>query len=193
MKQIDSLIEACEKLVSCKDEILRIARSQGGSSTKMNHIARHLDVDLDRRLESDLIRWILMCPIHQSRFIYLAYKNLTSEMFRIPICRRAYEAILNLNCQGKDCDLLSVAIELKDSKGQHLLAEIMRGGINLDGAEKFFKETIQRILDREWFKERETIKMKITSGNGSDDQVKNWLYQYDQLKRTGRVLMREDL
>jgi DNA primase len=55
--------------------------------------------------------------------------------------------------------------------------------VNMQRAEEGIKETIHKILLREWMDQREAIKMKIHSGKCSDEEALELAKQFDAIKK----------
>ncbi|MES2345083.1 MAG: DNA primase [Chlamydiota bacterium] len=136
-------------------------------------------IDPDRILEIDLLRWILFLGESQPRLIEIVRMNLQESHFRTPICRRLFSLYLE-----KPRDLFSLAIDLEEDVGQTLLDEIMLKKVNMQKAEENLIETVKKILLRGWMAERELIKMKIHSGNCTDDEALELARQFDLLRKT---------
>jgi len=142
------------------------------------------DVDPDRVLEYDFLRWLLLVAEKRSEFIEAARAHLNVEDLKVPICRMIYQTFSENIAAGKPCDPLSLAAELDDGEGQTALSEILDRKVNRERAEIHFTETLQRLLDRNWMELRETIKVKIQSGNCSDDEAMDLVRQFDELRRS---------
>ena len=89
----------------------------------------------------------------------------------------------------RPCDLLSLAIDLDDAEGQLVISDLLQKKVNKERAELQVKETIKKILDRNWMQKREEIKIKIQSGHCSDDEVTILIKQFDNLKRNPPQLL----
>jgi DNA primase len=142
-----------------------------------------LNVDPDRILEMDLLRWLLLMGESFPHFIEIAKINLQPIHFRVSICRLIYQTYLDAATQQNSLDLLSVAIDLDDAEAQMLMSDILQKMVNKEKAEEHFLETIQKLLDRHWMFEREEIRMKIHSGRYSDEEVLQLAKQFDDLKK----------
>src|SRR5690606_37396630 len=84
---------------------------------------------------------------------------------------------------GHPCDLLELVSRLDDAEGQLGLADLLMKKIDKDHVEQHFIETIQKILNRNWMEQREEVKMKIQSGQSSEEEVFALVKQFDELKR----------
>ncbi len=136
-------------------------------------------IDPDRILEIDLLRWLLLLGQSQPRFIEIVQMNLTESHFRTPACRHLFSLYLE-----KPRDLFSLAVDMEEEGGQALLDEIMLKKVNMQKAEENLIETIKKILLREWMAQRERIKMKIHSGQCTDDEALELAKQFDSLRKS---------
>lgn len=140
-------------------------------------------IDPDRILETDLLRWLLLLGQEQTRLIDLVRANLEKKDFHVSICQKLFEVYLGNYENHRSCDLLSLAIDLDDAEGQLVLSDLLQKKVNKERAEQQLIETIQKILDRNWMQKREVIKMRIQSGQCTDEQATELAKQFDDLKR----------
>ncbi|MCH9625324.1 MAG: DNA primase [Chlamydiales bacterium] len=167
LKKIASLVQVPEEMVGMRQNFspnLFIKNESGPLSLK--------SIDPNRVLELDLLRWLFLM---QEQFFPTAECYLTEEHFVSSGCKQLFTHLM----KQKTVDMLSLAGELED---QSLIDEILQKKVNKERAETLFLETVQKLLDREWMQTREKIKMKIHSGNQSEDEVLELAKQFDQLK-----------
>lgn len=150
-------------------------------------------IDPDRILETDLLRWLLLLGQEQTCLIDLVRTNLKKEDLHVSICQKIYETYRENYENHRPCDLLSLAIDLDDAEGQLVLSDLVHKKVNKERAEQQLIETIQKILDRNWMEKREAIKMRIQSGQCSDEQALELAKQFDDLKRNPPRVMVETL
>lgn len=173
LKKLAKLTQTPESMLVTGEVAPTIIKSYGTLS--------QVEVDPDRILEADLLRWLFLFGNGRPKLTEMAQKNLTPSHFRIPSARRLFAAYLE---KGKDAqDLLTLAIHLENPEEQLLLSEILQKKVNPERAEECFSETIQKIFDRNWLLEREEIKSRILSGQSSQEEVENLARRFDELKR----------
>lgn len=136
-------------------------------------------VDPHRVLETDLLRWLFFAGQSNPKLLEIAQSNLKPKDFRTPICQRFYQTYLESSAR----DMLSLATSLNSTEGQELLSDLTNRKINLDRARQHFIETIQKILERNWMEKREDVKMRIQSGNCTDEEALELTKQFEALKR----------
>ena len=141
------------------------------------------DIDPDRILEADLLRWLLLMGQALPQLYDVAAANLTIEHFRVMASRGLFEKIMEAFKAEKPLDLLSLAIDLENPDHQLFMAEVLQKKINRERALACFIETVQRLLERQWMYEREQIKIKIYSGGCSEAEVLELARKFDQLKK----------
>lgn len=141
------------------------------------------DINPDRILECDLLRWMLLLGEAQPKLLQIVRANLLPEHFRIDACRRLFALYLEACDHNRPCDLLSLGMELTQAEEHQLLSDIMQKRINLQRAEAGLIETIQKLLQRHWMELREAIKMKIQSGKSSDEEAMELAKQFDAIKK----------
>jgi DNA primase len=141
------------------------------------------EIDPDRILEADLLRWLLLMGEASADLIKIAEANLKPEHFRSSAGRALYEKYMAAAAEGKPRDLLSLAIDLEKPEQQLFLAEVLQKKVNREKATALFIETVQRILERYWMHMREEIKLKIYSGQCNEQEVLALARRFDELKR----------
>ncbi len=152
--------------------------------TKKSAFAGTLEIDPDRVLESDLLRWLVITGPLKPHFAILAIKNLKPSHFCVPVCRRAFETIQEAAEIGQTCDFLTLAAHLGDSEVQELIHDLHFRKVNLERSEGLFRTVVQKLLEREWMSKREELRLKIQSGSCSDEEVTALLQEFDRLKKT---------
>jgi DNA primase len=140
-------------------------------------------VDPDRIIETDLLRWLLLFGQEQTRLIELVKSNLVKEDLHVPICQKIFEVYFNNVENHRPCDLLSLVIDLDDAEAQLVLADLVQKMVNKERAEQQLIETIQKIFDRNWMEKREEIRMRIQSGQCTDEEATALIKVFDELKR----------
>ncbi|HEY4255370.1 MAG TPA: hypothetical protein VGM34_03380, partial [Chlamydiales bacterium] len=140
------------------------------------------EIDPDRVLEADLLRWLLLMGVANPELYKIAELNLQGVHFRAAAGKGLFEKLMNAP-KEKPIDLLSLAIDLESPEQQLFLAEILQKKVNRERALACFLETVQKMLERHWMHEREAIKMKIYSGQCSEAEVLELARKFDDLKR----------
>lgn len=141
------------------------------------------EIDPDRILEADLLRWLFLMGEASPDLVTIAEINLKPEHFRSSAARALYEKYMAAAKEEKPRDLLSLAIDLEKPEQQLFLAEVLQKRVNREKAMALFIETVQRILERHWMNMREEIKLKIYSGQCNEQEVLALARQFDELKR----------
>jgi DNA primase len=141
------------------------------------------EIDPDRILEADLLRWLFLMGETVPDLLNIAERNLRPEHFRTAPGRALYETYMAASHQNKPRDLLSMAIDLEQAEQQLFLAEVLQKKVNRERAALCFTETVQRILERHWMQMREEIKLKIYSGQCSEAEVLELARKFDEIKR----------
>lgn len=152
------------------------------------------DIDPDRILEADLLRWLILMGPSLPELIQIAEWNLKPEHFRHPAGKGLYEKYMLAAKGGEPCDLLSLAIDLEQPEQQIFMAEVLQKKVNREKASECFLETVQRILERHWMCQREEIKLKIYSGKCSEEEVLDLARKFDLIKKERpQVVVKQDV
>ncbi len=141
------------------------------------------EIDANRILEGDFIRWLVFASPQYPQLSAIAKANISKQQLCVPGAARLYEQFLLKLEEKQPCDLLTLGACLESEEDQQLLSEIMQRKINLMRAEEGFKETVRKILVREWMDERESIRAKLQSGALSDEEALDLARQFDEIKK----------
>jgi len=148
----------------------------------------HTDIDADLILEADLLRWLYLLGDTYPDFIELSKLNLTKEHFKVNVCKNLFQTYIDACASKKPKDLLSLTIALKGAEEQLFLGQMLQKRIDESKADKFFVDTVQKLLDRHWMSQRETIKEKILSGKLNDEEAMELAKQFDCIKKQRPVV-----
>lgn len=176
LKKLAKLTQTPENMIVQKEEVAPTVIKTSASIS-------HSEIDPDRVLEADLLRWLFLFGESKANFVEIAKSNLTPEHFRLSPARRLYAKYLEMWQQDKPRDLLSFTISLESAEEQLLLSEMLQKRVNPEKAEECFLDTVQKILERHWMTLREEIKTKILSGNSSQDEVMELAKRFDEIKK----------
>jgi DNA primase len=141
------------------------------------------EIDANRILEGDFLRWLIFALPQHPQLSAIAQANISLGHLYVPAASRLYEEFLQAISENRQCDLLTLGSCLESEEDQKLLDEIMQRKINLLKAEEGFKETVRKILIRQWMDQRENIRSKLQSGALSDDEALELARQFDQIKK----------
>ncbi|MBI3508144.1 MAG: DNA primase [Chlamydiia bacterium] len=141
------------------------------------------EIDPDRILEADLLRWLFLMGDSCPDLAKIARANLLPEHFRVMAARILFEKYFAALEANLPRDLLSLAIDLEQAEQRLFLAEVLQKRVNRERAVECFIETVQKLLERHWMHQREEIKLKIYSGTCSEAEVLELARQFDELKR----------
>ena len=141
-------------------------------------------VNPDRILETDLLRWLFLAGKEQSPSIHALCKaNIKEEHFRIPAARRLYIEFIKTQEENRRCDLLELGGVVEGEEEQKLLSDIMQRKINMQKVNEGCVETIRKILMRAWMDQRESIRIKIHSTFLTDEEALELAKEFDTLKK----------
>lgn len=151
-----------------------------------------LAIDPDLILEMDYLRWLLLMGDSQPVFVTLAQRNIPVHYFRHDGCRLLYQTFLSCLEQGLPRDILTLTLKSEQEQTQNLISEILQKKVNKEKADEQFKETVQKLLDRQWMQQREEIKMRIQSGECSDEEALQLVKQFDALRAQPPLMLIPD-
>lgn len=147
---------------------------------KKERVSFGVEIDPDRVLEGDLLRWLFLLGESKPEFLETVKNNLTDVHFKVPICQKLFTDYM----EGEgERDLLTLSMKIEDEKERHWLEQLMQKKVHMLRAEESFLETVRLLLQREWMEKREAIKVRIQSGNLSDEEALSLAKEFDQLKQ----------
>jgi DNA primase len=139
-------------------------------------------VNPDLVLEADLLRWIVVTSSSEETLFPIIQKNLTPIDFIDPSARKLYIHLCELFSGKREVDLLTLA-EYIDREEEELLNLIVKKKIQVERAKIGVRESIQKILERNWMLRRESIKTKIQMGKHSEVEILELAKEFDELKK----------
>jgi DNA primase len=176
------------QLLSIPEDLLNEERyAQDHFFIKKNGSISREEVDPNRVLEADLLRWLLLFGTKEN-LAELALVNLKPEDLLVPMCQKLYQIYLEQYKAQQPCDLLSLGGQLESVEGQLFLSEILQKRINGEKAKEGCIYTIKKILERNWLHARETVKMKIQSGQCSEEEVSALAIRFGELAKKAPVV-----
>lgn len=176
------------QLLSIPEDLLREEKyAQDHFFIKKSGSISREEIDPNRILEADLLRWLLLFGAKEN-LVELALVNLKPEDLRVPICQKLYQIYLEQHAAKQPCDLLSLGVQLEGVEGQLFLSEILQKRINADKAKEGCIYTIKKILERNWLHEREAVKMKIQNGQCSEEEVSVLAQRFVELAKQAPIV-----
>jgi DNA primase len=177
--------ESLRKLASISnvpENLLGLSAHVATNFIKKSESIQKVDIDPNRIIETDLLRWLLLSAENQKLLIALTKKNISVEKLKTSACRSVYMAILKAFDASLTLDFLSLGSEIS-GEDEQILADLMERKINLQKADEGVRESIRKILLRDWMEEREMIKIQIQNSNLSEDEVLSLAKKFDELKK----------
>ncbi|MBS0620097.1 MAG: DNA primase [Verrucomicrobia bacterium] len=150
------------------------------------------EIDPNRILEGDFIRWLIFAAPQFPRISQIAQANIAPESLLVPGARRLYTGFLEALAEGRPCDLLSMGSCLEGEEDQKLLAEILERKVNLHKAEEGFSETVRKLLIRTWMAEREAIRLKLQDPALTEEEAFALAKQFGELSKSQPVIVGSD-
>lgn len=184
VKELSKQIKAWDDPIMVYESLRQLARLAEvpesfvgvGEAPPRNPLLRHTslagqsDINPDRILEGEFLRSLVYSS--KGGFLERAKPYLSPEGFYDPVCREVFAALLNK-------DLATVSPD-----GQRLLDELSKRPVPDDKAKQHFTETLQKLLDRNWLREREEIKIKIQNQEDSEEAILELVKQFDRLNKS---------
>jgi DNA primase len=135
-------------------------------------------VNSNQVIEADLLRWMVL----SSDLLPLVQKNVSPIDFIDPAARKLYERLCDLSMKNIPFELMTLAENIDQEDGG-LLDLIIKKKIQIEKANKGVKESIQKILERNWMLKREAIMAKIQSGKQTDAEMLILAKEFDELRK----------
>ncbi|NGX50822.1 MAG: DNA primase [Chlamydiae bacterium] len=177
LRKLARLTKVPEKLVGVGQEEVRrsvYVKKEGSLS--------RIEVDPNRVLETDLLRWLFLLGDSSSKLMKMINDNLKPLHFTILICRRLFSLYMGNLEEKKPTDLLTIANNLESVEEQLVFSEIVQKRVNTERIEEGLKETVTKMLQHHWMEEREKIKIQIQSGQCSEEEITELAKRFDAIK-----------
>ena len=176
MKKLASLMKVPESLIGMP--------SLPSGNAYITSVAQlgSIEVNPIQILESDLLRWILVMGNADMNYYEAVVSNLDVCDFRSESCRAIFKAYQVVIATGEKPGILNLTLQLEDQETHKLLHKLFSKKMNLNKGPSQLMQTIKQILERNWMEKREQIKMKIHSGECSDDEALRLVRDFDALK-----------
>jgi DNA primase len=182
-------------LASVPQELLGVGTVSQPSlyAKKASTIAKPEVVDPDRIVETDLLRWLILCGYHNKKVIELCEQNIDANELRQPLIRHLFQNVLQTLKKNEPIDFVALVQECEEEGVEVLISEILAKKINRDKANGHLVETIKRIKERNWILQREEIKMRIQSGDLSEDEQLALVKEFDLLSKSAPKVIQESV
>jgi DNA primase len=129
-------------------------------------------VDPDRVLETDLLRWLLLMGSTLPRLVGIVQANVSEKHFKVESCRCLFVRYMQAHQARHTCDLLSLITDAPEA--QELFAEITAKRVNMHKAEEGLIDAVRALLQRRWLEEREEIRKEMQADSENLDLVKRF-------------------
>lgn len=177
LRRLARLTQVPEKLVGVGQEEVRRSvyiKKEGSLS--------EVDIDPNRVLEADLLRWLLLLGESNEKLLKVIQDNLKPMHFTTTICRRLFSVYMENLEEKKPIDLLNIANNLESAEEQLLFSELVQKKVNTERAEEGVVETVTKMLQHHWMEEREKIKIQIQSGRCTEEEILELAKRFDTIK-----------
>lgn len=176
---IQGSLEQAARLLEIPEEFFGIRKYQGMGRnlyTTPARLEKTLNLNQDLILELDCLRWVFL--LKNKVALDFLKNHLQKEDFLTSFCRELYQAL----DQEEFPDLLTLASEMKSEKVQECLEELVSKRIPKERVDQYFPLSIQKILDRNWMRKREKVRLRLQSGRASDEEALRLAKEFDALK-----------
>ncbi len=138
------------------------------------------EIDPDRIIEADLLRWLFMASAHDVLIAAMIQLNITKDFLLLEPAKYLFD--LYFSSQGTQ-DLLSLSTHAEDLDSALFLAEILSKKINVEKAYEGTVHAIYKILEREWMKTRAELIERMQKNSTSEEETLQLVKEFDLLKK----------
>lgn len=136
-----------------------------------------ITIDPDAILEGELLHWLLRGDKER---IETAKKHVQLEAIRTEALRPIYQTLIE---RLEPIPFLELAEQIKSEEAEQLLTGILSKKVNHSRSNELFKETLLKLLDRDWMAKCDTLRQKIQSGSLTDDEAIELAKEFDSLRK----------
>jgi DNA primase len=137
-------------------------------------------------LEQDLVRWLLLTE--EKELLDLIMDNIEVDYLTDPKVIQVFALAKKLHLSSQKIDTLHLGISLSQEQ-LYFLEEVKSKRMNTLKAREGIKLLCQKILDRQWLKKCDEIKVKIQEGNHSEEQMFALAKEFDRIKKNKITIM----
>jgi DNA primase len=148
------------------------------------------NVDPDEVLESDLLRWVLRLGETRPEIMDLIRANIQPSAFRHAGCKSLFEAYLQACELGEARDMLALAIHCKGEDFEGVIQRILAKRVNESKAEIEIESTLRKLLERNWMREREEVRLGLQKEGLSEEETAVLLKRFGELSKSPPVIVR---
>lgn len=174
---IHESLKALAKLTGVPESTLAIDMAKTASTyIRLTGTVDKAEVNADRILEEDMLRWLLLMGSTHPNLAALAKSHIKPTSLRDPDCRAVFELYFAPNTPTTLLGLLSVA----PTKGAaSLIQNVLSRQVNREKAEAGLTLSIQKILERNWLAEKASLLAQMSAA--SEEQQLSLAKQYQAL------------
>lgn len=179
---IHEALKQLAKKLGIPEHLLGIVRAPPKVSSK---VARQIAMKMEtsQELEADFLRWCLWVGGEHPELLQQCFSVLSSNYFHHLQARSLFEAIQMLLQQGKIFDWLSLAAEALEESTLQWIDELLKKKMPLEKAKEFLPRTVQRILEREWLRDCDRIRLQLQEGEIRDEEALRLAKEYGELRK----------
>lgn len=132
-------------------------------------VKHNIAVNANQILESDILRWLILCGLEDDRLFPLVKTNLSQKDFLDSACRKVYN-YLCLSLERREAfDCLSCATVI-NLESWEVFDIILHRKVQKEKVHFHLKEAIQKILDRNWLLSLRKIQRRLCEENLSEEE-----------------------
>lgn len=141
------------------------------------------EVDPNRVLEADLLRWLMLKGASAPDWIQTTRAYLKADDFLSKPCQQLFHLIFQAYDRNEPIDLISLAPHLTDEDGQRLLSELYHRKVNLEKGQEYFLQALKAVLERNWMLKRHEINTRLQSGACTPEEELVLLKQFSEIEK----------
>ncbi len=162
-----------KRLLAPKVHVLQKIDTKRPISVQEDGIAQTIDSDTE--LELDLLRWLLAIP-NETSSLREKFTDLISQFdFATAIGRKFFEALLQIqkiDSQQMSLIYLAGEIDCNDVEEAYIQYMVRKPSIRIEKLHQHIYEAIQKLKERRWLIERESVKNRIEEGLSESEQIR---------------------
>ncbi len=182
IKKLASLIQVPEELLGVESrKIPFFTMNKSAHAAKEDE--RNNGIDPDRILETDFLRWLLICWKSNKEVVLFSLKTIQPSELRDRVVQKMYAYIAEHYDGQKELDFLDLRSSIDDEGIEEVLCQVFVKKVHPERALQLQCEVMQRIKERNWMSERQELMLQIHSGQGSEEEMRLLAGKFDTLNR----------
>jgi DNA primase len=179
LRKLASVVKVPEAVIGVDQQFIpETGIQRSGSARALGGI----EVDPNRILEMDLLRWVILLAKKEPQLLEWIRKQVSPEDLLCGLCQETYRTLLLCHDRGDSIQLLTLAAA--GGRAQSAVDELAARKVHAEKARELIVVTVREILNRNWMLEKQELCTKIQGKKGAADEEMQLIREYGLLQKS---------